>query len=193
MGNNETSGIVVTARLCQWLNKLKKRRYSYRIIFIPETIGSIAYINKNFLTLKKNVFAGFVIVCVGVDCMPSFLPSRLGNTISDRAALISIRKNSKKFKRFSFLDRGSDERQFCSEKVNLPICSIMSRKYGDYKEYHTSLDNMNFISAKGLGKSFKIIKDAIQTLENTKIVSNIISIKKILKESKKNFKKKKYL
>ena len=53
MGNNETSGIVVTARLCQWLSKLKKRRYSYRIIFIPETIGSIAYINKNFLTLKK--------------------------------------------------------------------------------------------------------------------------------------------
>ena len=190
MGNNETSGIVVTARLCQWLSKLKKRRYSYRIIFIPETIGSIAYINKNFLTLKKNVFAGFVIVCVGVDCMPSFLPSRKGNTISDRAALISIRKNSKKFKRFSFLDRGSDERQFCSEKVNLPICSIMSKKYGDYKEYHTSLDNMNFISAKGLGKSFKIIKDAIQVLENTKIVSNIISIKKILKESKKTLKRK---
>ena len=54
----------------------------------------------------------------------------------------------------------------------------MSKKYGDYKEYHTSLDNMNFISAKGLGKSFKIIKDAIQVLENTKIVSNIISIKR---------------
>lgn len=188
MGNNETSGIVVTARLSQWINKLKNRRYSYRIIFIPETIGSIAYINKNFATLKKNVFAGFVVVCVGVDCIPSFLPSRQGNTISDHAALISIKKNSKKFKRFSFLERGSDERQFCSEKVNLPICSIMSKKYGDYKEYHTSLDNMNYISAKGLGKSFKIIKDAILTLENTKKISNFFPVKK-LKKNKKNFKK----
>ena len=60
--------------------------------------------------------------------MPSFLPSRLGNTISDHAALISIKKNSKKFKRFSFLERGSDERQFCSEKVNLPICSYNEQK-----------------------------------------------------------------
>ena len=190
MGNNETSGIVVTARLCQWINRLKNRRYSYRIIFIPETIGSIAYINKNFATLKKNVFAGFVVVCVGVDCMPSFLPSKQGNTISDHAALISIKKNSKKFKRYSFLDRGSDERQFCSEKVNLPICSIMSKKYGDYKEYHTSLDNMNYISSKGLEKSFKIIKDAIQILENTKNVSNIIPIKKKLKKNNKIFKNK---
>jgi aminopeptidase-like protein len=189
MGNNETSGIVVTARLCQWINKLKNKRYSYRIIFIPETIGSIAYINKNFATLKKNVFAGFVVVCVGVDCMPSFLPSRQGNTISDHAALFSIKKNSKRFKRFSFLERGSDERQFCSEKVNLPICSIMSKKYGDYKEYHTSLDNMHYISAKGLGKSFKIIKDAILKLENTKIISNITPVKKKLKENKKILKK----
>ena len=115
------------------VKQTKEKALLYRIIFIPETIGSIAYINKNFATLKKNVFAGFVVVCVGVDCMPSFLPSKQGNTISDHAALISIRKNSKKFKRFSFLDRGSDERQFCSEKVNLPICSIMSKKYGDTK------------------------------------------------------------
>ena len=103
MGNNETSGIVVTARLCQWINRLKNRRYSYRIIFIPETIGSIAYINKNFATLKKNVFAGFVVVCVGVDCMPSFLPSKQGNTISDHAALISIKKILKNLKDIVFL------------------------------------------------------------------------------------------
>ena len=62
----------------------------------------------------------------------------------------------------------------------------MSRKYGDYKEYHTSLDNMNYISAKGLRKSFKIIKDAILTLENTKMISNFIQVKK-LKKNKKNF------
>ena len=121
------------------------------------------------------MFAGFVIVCVGVDCMPSFLLSRKGNTISDRAALPQLEK-PKKFKDLVFLTEEVTKDNF-AVKVNLPICSIMSKKYGDYKEYHT-LDNMNFISAKGLGKSFKIIKDAIQVLENTKIVSNIISIKR---------------
>ena len=60
----------------------------------------------------------------------------------------------------------------------------MSKKYGDYKEYHTSLDNMNYISAKGLANHFKIIKDAILTLENTKMISNFISSKKLKKKKK---------
>ena len=67
MGNNETSGIVVTTRLAQWLENFKNRKYSYRILFIPETIGSIAYIQKNLNKLRKNVVAGFVVVCVGVN------------------------------------------------------------------------------------------------------------------------------
>ena len=165
MGNNETSGIVVTTALAKWISEQKKRRYTYRIIFIPETIGSIAYIYLNKKHLKKRVKAGFITICVGDNKNYSFLPSKEGNTLSDRAALYSLKKYVKKFKQYDFLERGSDERQFCSPGVDLPVCSIMRSKYGTYPEYHTSLDNLKFISEKGLSGSFEIIKKTIQILE----------------------------
>ena len=169
MGNNETSGIVVTTRLAQWLENFKNRKYSYRILFIPETIGSIAYIQKNLNKLRKNVVAGFVVVCVGVKNKISYLASKKGNTLSDLATIYTLKKYKKKFKKYSFFDRGSDERQFCSNKVELPICSIMSSKYGEYKEYHTSLDNLKFISPDGLLQSYNLIKKTILSIEKNLI------------------------
>tara|TARA_A100001011_G_scaffold398515_2_gene503242 strand:- start:22573 stop:23856 length:1284 start_codon:yes stop_codon:yes gene_type:complete len=165
MGNNETSGIVVTTALAQWLSKLKDRRYTYRIIFIPETIGSIAYISLNKKKLKKNVKAGFVVVCVGDNKAYSFLSSKEENTLSDRAALYALKKYVKKFKYYNFLERGSDERQFCSPGIDLPVCSIMRSKYGTYPEYHTSLDDLKFISGKGLKGSLEILKKTLEILE----------------------------
>tara|TARA_A100001011_G_scaffold222705_2_gene230663 strand:+ start:746 stop:2029 length:1284 start_codon:yes stop_codon:yes gene_type:complete len=165
MGNNETSGIVVTTALAQWISKIKNRRYTYRILFIPETIGSIAYIHSNKNKLKKNVIAGFVVVCVGDNKVYSYLSSKRGDTLADRAALYALNKYIKKFKSYSFLERGSDERQFSSPGVDLPICSIMRSKYGTYPQYHTSLDNLNFISGKGLHGSFKILKKTLEIIE----------------------------
>ena len=173
MGNNETSGIVVTTALAQWLSKLKSRRYTYRIIFIPETIGSIAYISLNKNKLKKNVKAGFIVVCVGDNKVYSFLSSKEENTLSDRAALYALKKYVKKFKYYNFLERGSDERQFCSPGIDLPISSIMRSKYGTYPEYHTSLDNLKFISGKGLHGSFKILKKTLEILEINFTYKNI--------------------
>ena len=63
MANNELSGICVQTFLAKWINELASRRYSYRFLFIPETIGSIAYLSKNYKKLKKNVIAGFNISC----------------------------------------------------------------------------------------------------------------------------------
>jgi len=176
MGNNETSGIVVTTRLAQWLENFKNRKYSYRILFIPETIGSIAYIHKNLKQLKNNIIAGFVVVCVGVKNQTSYLASKKGNTLSDLAAIYTLTKYKKKFKKYSFLDRGSDERQFCSNKVELPVCSIMSSKYGEYKEYHTSLDDLNFISPSGLSKSYSLIRKTILTIEKNLIKNKQINL-----------------
>ena len=67
MANNELSGPVVTTALSQWINSLSKRKYTYRIVFIPETIGSIVYLAKHFKQMKKNIIAGYVLTCVGDD------------------------------------------------------------------------------------------------------------------------------
>ena len=165
MANNELSGPALTIFLSKWLMSLKKRQYSYRIAFVPETIGSLVYLKRNLKMMKKNIIAGFNIVCVGDNKIYSYIPSRSGNTISDKLSLKILRKKKLKFKKYKWLDRGSDERQYCSPGVDLPISSITRSKYNTYKEYHTSLDNLDFISKKGLQQSFDLYKDILREIE----------------------------
>lgn len=165
MANNELSGPIVTTALAQWLQSLEKRRYTYRIVFIPETIGSIVYLSKNIDQLKRQVIAGFNITCIGDDRCYSYLPSRNGSSLSDQVALHVLHHTDTNFKRYSWLDRGSDERQYCAPGVDLPIATIMRSKYGEYPEYHTSLDNLNLITPSGLEGGYKAIRRAIEILE----------------------------
>ena len=108
-----------------------------------------------------------MVTCVGDKKNFSYIPSRSGNTLSDFVAKIVLKKNKKKFNTYSWLDRGSDERQFCAPNIDLPICSITKSKYGTYKEYHTSLDKLGTIVVpEGLNESFKIYKECINYLES---------------------------
>ncbi len=167
MANNELSGPVVTMQLVKWLKEQDKLRYTYRIVFVPETIGSIAYISKNFNHLKKHVIGGFVVTCVGDDNNYSILTSKWGDSLFDKIGLNVLKSHTKdNFNIYSFLERGSDERQYSSVGVDLPIINLMRSKYGEYKEYHTSLDDLNFISAKGLFGGFEIHRKSIYLLEN---------------------------
>lgn len=166
MVNNELSGPAVLTFLANdILNNKRSNFYSYRIIFIPETIGSIAYLSLNFSQLKKFVVGGFVITCVGDERSWGHIPSRLGNNISDRIARNVLKFNTSKFEQYSWLDRGSDERQFCSPGVDLPVSSITRSKYGTYKEYHTSLDNFELVTEKGLHESLEIYLKCIEVFE----------------------------
>jgi aminopeptidase-like protein len=164
MANNELSGPCVTIQLAEWL-RARNNRFSYRILFLPETIGAICYISQNLEKLKNRTIAGYVITCVGDDKAWSFLPSRKDLTLSDRAARHVLQYIAPTYKEYTFLERGSDERQYCSPGVDLPIASIMRSKYVTYPEYHTSLDNLSFVSAAGLEKAFSVYQKVIDVIE----------------------------
>jgi len=165
MANNELSGPCVTIKLAQWLKNLD-RFYSYRIIFIPETIGAICYLSMHLQDLKEKMVAGYVLTCIGDEKSWSFMPSRQGDTLSDRTARHVLKHITSNYKEYSFLERGSDERQYCSPGVDLPVSSIMRSKYGTFPEYHTSLDNMEFVSANGLEESLIAYQRIIEVLES---------------------------
>jgi len=167
MANNESSGPAVMTFLVKWIMS-QPREFTYRIVFVPETIGSIVYLSKNYKKMKENIIAGFNITCVGDDRNYSFLPSRKGDTLSDKAALNVLKFKHPNFIHYSFLDRGSDERQYCSPGIDLPVVSIMRSKYCEYPEYHTSLDNLDFISPEGLEGAYDVLRECLDAVENNK-------------------------
>ena len=165
MANDNLSGVVVQSALIKYMKqKYKKTNYSYRFIFIPETIGSIAYLSKNLKKMKKYIIAGFNLSCVGDDRGYSYVESRYGDNLADNA-IKSALLDKKNVKRYSFLFRGSDERQYCAPGIDLPVCGFSRSKFGEYKEYHTSADNLKIISNKSLNNSLKVLKTIIDAFE----------------------------
>ena len=173
MANNELSGPVVATFLAKKLLTMGGNlSFNYRFVFIPETIGSIAYLSKHLKHLQKRVKAGFVLSCVGDDKAYSLIHSPSQATLADKVALHTFYDKSN-FKEYSFLSKGSDERQYCSPKVNLPVVGLCRTRYGSFKEYHTSLDNLNFISAQGLQGSLDALSELVKNLEYSDIYENL--------------------
>ena len=166
MANNELSGPALAISLAKWLKERKDNRYTYRFTFVPETLGAIAYLKTHIETMKKNTIAGFVLTCVGDDRTYSYIESPQADTLADKVAKNVLNYFVKDYKTYSYLERGSNERQYCAPGVNLPVCSVIRSKYGEYPEYHTSGDDLSVVSSKGLEESFQIYKKIILALES---------------------------
>lgn len=166
MANNECSGPVVMTKLAEYISAMPDRRYSYRLVLLPETIGAITYISRNLEAMKKNIIAGFNITCVGDDRAYSIVHSRYANTLADRVLMNVLKGHAPDFCEYSYLERGSDERQYQAPGVDIPLVCFCRSKYHVYPEYHTSGDNLDIISPDGLGGSLDVLIQCIEALEN---------------------------
>lgn len=167
MANNELSGPAVSIYLAKWLKSLPHRHYTYRFVYIPETIGSITYMSQgdHLAHMKKHVKAGFNLSCVGDDRTYTYVASRYGDTLADRVAKNVLHFHYPKYEARSFLYRGSDERQYNAPGIELPVCAVCRSKYGEYPEYHTSKDDMGLISPSGLEGAYRAYQLILEALE----------------------------
>ncbi len=174
MANNELSGPLVSAFIYNRLHNLKNLKYTYRFLFIPETIGSVYSLSVNGEYWKANLDAGFVVTCVGDDGNFTYKKSRMGNSLADRAVELILKQTENEYNIVDFFPSGSDERQYCSPGFNLPVGSLMRTMYGRYPEYHTSADNKDFISFEAMEKSVLKYLEVIELIErNEKYINKM--------------------
>jgi len=176
LANNELCGPIMAAFLYRRLASLPRRRLTYRFVFLPETIGSIAYLCLRGEHLKSHMIAGYIVTCVGDPAPFVYKRSRNGRTLADRAAehVLTRSRESRPFAIRDFHPLGSDERQYCSPGFDLPVGSIMRSMYGTYEEYHTSLDNRDFIKFEAIQESIDVYFDVCQILEQNVTYRNTI-------------------
>ena len=166
MADNECSGPALAAELINTIASMDHRRYTYRFVFVPETIGSITYLSQDdhVKYLQKHLKAGFVLSCVGDDNDYSMIQSRYADTYADRV-LLNVLSYKEKRTIYGFTKRGSDERQYNAPGVDLPVVCFCRSKFGEFAEYHTSADNMDFVSKEGFQGAYDAMMEVVNILE----------------------------
>ncbi len=165
MANNELSGPLVQAFLYKKIAALPKRKYTYRFLFAPETIGVISYLHRFGDHLTKHLAAGYVLTCCGDTGSFVYKRSKRGDALCDRIAEHVLKYRDAAYEVIPFSIGGSDERQYCSPGFNLPVGSLTRSMYQRYKEYHTSLDNKDFISFAAMEETIAVYFEFVKALE----------------------------
>ncbi|MBA7549993.1 putative polysaccharide biosynthesis protein with aminopeptidase-like domain protein [subsurface metagenome] len=161
--NDNLSGISIAANLADILSS-KSNRYSYRFLFIPGTIGSIVWLSQNE-ELVHRIKHGLVITLLGDESGFSYKKSRRGNAEIDRVVEHYFNSNNITLNTIDFYPYGYDERQFCSPGFNLPVGCFTRNPHGEFPEYHTSADNLDFVKPEKLEESLDRLQDIIFILE----------------------------
>jgi aminopeptidase-like protein len=173
LANNELSGPLVAAMLYRRLAAWPERRLTYRFVFAPETIGAIVYLALRGDHLRKHLVAGYVATCCGLDTHFTYKRSRRGDTVADRAAIHAVEALGAEYRVRDFAPTGSDERQYCSPGFNLPVGSLIRGAYGEYPEYHTSLDSKALIDFAALAGSVDAYEAICRTLDRNVTFENL--------------------
>lgn len=174
LANNELSGPIVAAYLYRRLAALPQRRLTYRFVIAPETIGAIAYLARHGEHLREHLVAGYVLSCIGDDAPFTYKRSRRGDSLADRAAVLALGlRDGPEPLVLDFWPSGSDERQYCSPGFNLPVGVVARSIYASYPEYHTSLDNRDFISFEALVESVDACEEICRVLERNLTYRNL--------------------
>ena len=168
MANDNLSGVILTTLIVKFLKSIFNLEWSYRIVFIPETIGAIAYIQKNLKKIK-DIDYGINVSCVGGKGKMSYKQTKDKNSFLNKLIEKIFKKRNIKFKKYNFDIHGSDERQYSYFGNDINIISIHKDKYYDYKQYHTSLDNLDFVKSNQILETFEVYKEFILSIENQKI------------------------
>ena len=161
--NDNLSGIAVSTFLASALAKTK-HHFSYRFLFIPGTIGAIAWLAQNEKNLSKIKY-GLVTSLLGIDDKFTYKRSRAGNAGIDQIAEHVLVNSGKKYEIIDFIPYGYDERQFCSPGINLPVGNLTRIPFGEYPEYHTSADNLDFISESALVDSYQMLEKILTNID----------------------------
>lgn len=169
--NDNLSGVVLLTFLAKYLMSMK-HKYSYRFLFIPETIGSITWLSMNEDKIK-NVKYGLVATCLGDKGDSTYKKSRMGNMEIDKIVEKVLIDSGKPFKIIDFFPLGSDERQFSSPGFNMPMGSLMRTPYTEYPEYHTSADNLDIIKPEYLADTYSKYLRIVYILENNGTYLNL--------------------
>jgi aminopeptidase-like protein len=150
----------------------RQTRLSYRLVFVPGTIGSIAWLATNEANLDR-IRHGLVISGVGDAGGPTYKRSRRGAALIDRAMVHVLRRSGAPLKLVDFFPYGYDERQYCSPGFNLPVGAFQRSQFATFPEYHTSADNLDFIRPEHLAASFGWIAQALEILEADRRLVNL--------------------
>jgi len=168
--NDNLSGITVAVKLAETV-ATRPRRFSYRFLFIPGTIGSITWLAQNEQMVSR-IKHGLVLTGVGDAGGITYKRSRQGNAEIDRAMAHVLKHSGEKYVIVDFSPYGYDERQYCSPGFNLPVGCFMRTPHGDYNEYHTSADNLDFVKPTSLARSYELCHAVCSLLEDDRVYLN---------------------
>lgn len=164
LANDNCSGLAVLTMLAQALAG-RETRYTYRFLFAPGTIGALAWLAANEDRVHL-VDHGLVVSCVGDAGGSTYKRSRGGNAFIDRTMAHLVSAGGQSAQVIAFSPYGYDERQFCSPGFDMPVGLLQNSAFGTFPEYHTSADNLDFIAPEHLARSFNLLMEAIDTVED---------------------------